>query len=273
MTAPKSFLPQQDTGQLGGFIRGDDGMSFQVMQPKIDAFRAAVLRRSRRSRASAASSAAAAASTTRRRSSASSRSPSARSRRRWSSSASARDLPKRARRAPVLDVRRSGHPVRRRVRRRRRLSVHAARRRHAAAAQLGRARARRRSTELPELTGFEDELVSSQQVSLNVDRAEARQLGIEMNDGDADAQQRVRPAPGLDDLQRAEPVSGRDGGRAAIRPGPRSARPAVRRLRDRPAGAAVRVQPLRARTSANDRVSHNGPVRLRRRSPSSSSPA
>ena len=41
---PKSFLPQQDTGQLGGFIRGDDGMSFQVMQPKIEAFRRAVLR-------------------------------------------------------------------------------------------------------------------------------------------------------------------------------------------------------------------------------------
>ena len=44
VNAPKSFLPDQDTGQLGGFIRGDDGMSFQIMQPKIDAFRAAVLR-------------------------------------------------------------------------------------------------------------------------------------------------------------------------------------------------------------------------------------
>ena len=43
IAAPKSFLPQQDTGQLGGFIRGDDGMSFQVMQPKIDIFRKAVL--------------------------------------------------------------------------------------------------------------------------------------------------------------------------------------------------------------------------------------
>ena len=41
--APKSFLPQQDTGQLGGFIRGDDGLSFQVMQPKIDQYRKAVL--------------------------------------------------------------------------------------------------------------------------------------------------------------------------------------------------------------------------------------
>ena len=44
INAPKSFLPQQDTGQLGGFIRGDDGMSFQIMQPKIEAFREAVLR-------------------------------------------------------------------------------------------------------------------------------------------------------------------------------------------------------------------------------------
>jgi multidrug efflux pump len=44
MKAPKSFLPDQDTGQLGGFIRGDDGMSFQIMQPKIDVFRKAVLK-------------------------------------------------------------------------------------------------------------------------------------------------------------------------------------------------------------------------------------
>ena len=43
IAAPKSFLPQQDTGQVGGFIRGDDGFSFQVMQPKIDAFRRGVL--------------------------------------------------------------------------------------------------------------------------------------------------------------------------------------------------------------------------------------
>ena len=40
---PKTFLPQQDTGQLTGFIRGDDGMSFQVMQPKMEIFRKAVL--------------------------------------------------------------------------------------------------------------------------------------------------------------------------------------------------------------------------------------
>ncbi|OZI71982.1 efflux RND transporter permease subunit [Bordetella genomosp. 12] len=41
--SPKGFLPTQDTGQLLGFVRGDDGFSFQVMQPKIDAYRKLVL--------------------------------------------------------------------------------------------------------------------------------------------------------------------------------------------------------------------------------------
>jgi len=36
---PKGTVPQQDTGQLRGFARGDDGLSFQVMQPKIQAYR------------------------------------------------------------------------------------------------------------------------------------------------------------------------------------------------------------------------------------------
>ncbi|MCP6695956.1 efflux RND transporter permease subunit [Pseudomonas donghuensis] len=40
---PKTFLPQQDTGQLIGFVRGDDGLSFQVMQPKMEIYRRALL--------------------------------------------------------------------------------------------------------------------------------------------------------------------------------------------------------------------------------------
>jgi multidrug efflux pump len=40
---PKGFLPEQDTGQLHGFVRGDDGFSFQVMQPKIETYRQLVL--------------------------------------------------------------------------------------------------------------------------------------------------------------------------------------------------------------------------------------
>lgn len=42
-SAPKGFLPEQDTGQLNGFARGDDGFSFQVMQPKIETYRQLVL--------------------------------------------------------------------------------------------------------------------------------------------------------------------------------------------------------------------------------------
>jgi len=40
---PKGFLPQQDTGQLQGFVRGDDGFSFQVMQPKIEIYRRLIM--------------------------------------------------------------------------------------------------------------------------------------------------------------------------------------------------------------------------------------
>src|SRR5690606_35923053 len=43
VAVPKTFLPQQDTGLLMGMIRGDDGLSFQVMQPKMEQFRKAVL--------------------------------------------------------------------------------------------------------------------------------------------------------------------------------------------------------------------------------------
>jgi multidrug efflux pump len=43
VSIPKTFMPQQDTGMLRGFIRGDDGLSFQVMQPKMEAFRRALL--------------------------------------------------------------------------------------------------------------------------------------------------------------------------------------------------------------------------------------
>jgi len=43
VAAPKGFLPQQDTGQLFGFVRGDDGASYQVMQPKMELFRKLLL--------------------------------------------------------------------------------------------------------------------------------------------------------------------------------------------------------------------------------------
>lgn len=40
---PKTMLPEQDTGQLRGFARGDDGISFAIMQPKIEAYRRLLL--------------------------------------------------------------------------------------------------------------------------------------------------------------------------------------------------------------------------------------
>jgi multidrug efflux pump len=43
VVVPKTFLPTQDTGQLVGFVRGDDGLSFSVMQPKMETFRRAIL--------------------------------------------------------------------------------------------------------------------------------------------------------------------------------------------------------------------------------------
>ena len=38
-TVPKGNVPRQDTGQLRGFARGDDGLSFQAMAPKIREYR------------------------------------------------------------------------------------------------------------------------------------------------------------------------------------------------------------------------------------------
>ncbi|NYT62717.1 efflux RND transporter permease subunit [Alcaligenaceae bacterium] len=40
---PKGFFPQQDTGQLLGFFRVDQGTSFQAMLPKLDRFRETLL--------------------------------------------------------------------------------------------------------------------------------------------------------------------------------------------------------------------------------------
>jgi multidrug efflux pump len=40
---PKGFLPNQDTGQLSGFARGDDAFSYRVMQPKIEVYRKFIL--------------------------------------------------------------------------------------------------------------------------------------------------------------------------------------------------------------------------------------
>ncbi|HTL66243.1 MAG TPA: efflux RND transporter permease subunit [Lacunisphaera sp.] len=43
ISIPKGFLPEQDTGQLQGFVRGDDGFSFQIMQSKIETYRKLIM--------------------------------------------------------------------------------------------------------------------------------------------------------------------------------------------------------------------------------------
>ncbi len=115
---------------------------------------------------------------------------------------------------------------------------------------------------LPELTGIEDELVSSQQITLEVDREAARQLGHRDVHRHPGAQQRVRAAPGVDHLQRDEPVPRGDGGGAAVRAGARGARPGARRHDRRQPGAALGLQPLHAHVRRRPHQPQR-PVRVR----------
>jgi len=174
--APKSFLPQQDTGQLGGFIRGDDGMSFQIMQPKIEAFREAMLR-----------------------------DPAVESIAGFIGGGRGINNAQIFVRLKPLEERRvSGQVVAERIRRtlpkvpgaRMYLYVdqdirfgggfgggsyqYTLRSDNLAELRTWGQRVRDALQTLPELTGIEDELVSSQQITLEVDREAARQLGIEM---------------------------------------------------------------------------------------------
>lgn len=41
---PKTFMPQQDTGQLSAMVRSDDGLSYHTMWPKMDAYRQTLLK-------------------------------------------------------------------------------------------------------------------------------------------------------------------------------------------------------------------------------------
>jgi multidrug efflux pump len=175
--APKSFLPNQDTGQIGGFIRGDDALSFQVMQPKIDAFRRAVLADP------AVESVGGFIGGGRGINNA------------WTF---IRLKPLAERKVPADEV---VERLRRNV-----PKVPGARLWMFVEQDIrfgGRGggagyeytlladdtrllrtwgeRVQKALAELPELTGMDDELVSSQQVSLNVDRAEARRLGVDMS--------------------------------------------------------------------------------------------
>jgi multidrug efflux pump len=176
--APKSFLPQQDTGQIGGFIRGDDGLSFQIMQPKIQAFRRALL-------ADPAVDSIAGF---------------------IGGGRGINNAQVFIRLKPLKDRKESAQMVVERMRQSM-PKVPGARLwlfvdqdiRFGGGGGGGGAqydytlladdtsllktwgeRVAARLREVPELTGFEDELVTSQQISLIVDRAEARRLGVDM---------------------------------------------------------------------------------------------
>ena len=176
MQAPKSFLPDQDTGQLGGFIRGDDGMSFQIMQPKIDAYRKAVLRDP------AVESVAGFIGGGR----------------------GINNAQIFVRLKPLAERKVSAQVIADRIRRnlpavpgaRMFLNVdqdirfgggfgrgsyqYTLRADDLQALRVWGERVRTALSALPEVTGIEDELISSQQITLEVDREAARQLGIEM---------------------------------------------------------------------------------------------
>ncbi len=177
VNAPKSFLPEQDTGQLGGFIRGDDGMSFQIMQPKIEAFRKAVLR-----------------------------DPAVESVAGFIGGGRGINNAQIFVRLKPLDERKvPAQLVADRIRRalpavpgaRLWLNVdqdlrfgggfgrgsyqYTLRADDLTELRIWGQRVRNALAQVPEITGIEDELVSSQQIMLEVDREAARQLGIEMN--------------------------------------------------------------------------------------------
>jgi multidrug efflux pump len=179
IVAPKSFLPNQDTGQLGGFIRGDDGTSFQVMQPKIDVYRKAILQ-----------------------------DPAVQSVAGFiGGGRGINNAQTFVRLKPLKERKVSAQLVADRIRRN---LPHLAGARmflnpdqdirfggggggsaqysytlladDISALRVWGEKVRTALSDLPELTGIEDELISSQQVTLNVDRTTARQLGVGMTD-------------------------------------------------------------------------------------------
>ena len=245
IAAPKSFLPNQDTGQLGGFIRGDDGTSFQVMQPKIQAFRRAVLT-----------------------------DPAVESVAGFIGGGGfgggINNAQTFVRLKPLRERKIGAQEVVERINRslphipgaRMRLFVDQDIRFGgrgqggggyeymllADDSNLLRVWAERVKVALEVLPGVDRirRRTALEPAGHAVDRPRRGQAP-RRRDGDrhAGAQQRVRPAAGLDHLQRAQPVPRRDGGRAQVRAGPGGPRPRVRHGR-RPARATVSVQQVRA---------------------------
>ena len=122
---------------------------------------------------------------------------------------------------------------------------------------------------LPELTGIEDELVSSQQISLEVDREAARRLGIEM----ATVTQALNNAFGQRQVSTIYNAMNQYRVVMEVAPqfaqGPESLDQVYVVDRDRQPSAAVRIQPLHTDICQRPHQPQR-PVRLRERRPSSS---
>ncbi len=162
-------------------------------------------------------------------------------------------LPQAGRR-PDVPQPRSGHPVRRR-RRQRPSTATPCSPTTSRRCGCGRARVRTALADLDELTGIEDELIASQQVTLNVDRTTARQLGVGMSDvtntlNNAFGQRQVSTIyNALNQYRVVMEVA------PELRPGAGGARSAPRRRR-RPDASRWRRSARYQHTVARDRVNH-----------------
>ena len=121
------------------------------------------------------------------------------------------------------------------------VSVHDAELGHRDAVSGGRRSSSRRRASRRSLQDVTSDLqLGNPQASVEIDRERAASLGVTAKQIETRAVQRVRLAPGLDDLHAEQRVLGRDGAPAAVPARSVGAEPAVRPLEHRRARAAQR---------------------------------
>ena len=213
---PKGFFPQQDTGRLIGGIQADQSISFQLMQQKLTQFVDIVQQRSRRWRASVVGFTGGGPDQYRLRlhlaeaAVAAQRSAIdqviARLRRKLAHGAGRASCSCRRSQDIRVGGRQSNAHYQYTLQADDLDELHAGRRRSLAALQ-----------QMPDLTDVNsDQQDKGLETDLH-DRPRHRRAARPQRQPDRQhALRRLRPAPGLDHLQRAQPVSRRHGGRAAV---------------------------------------------------------
>ncbi|VFR56767.1 RND multidrug efflux transporter; Acriflavin resistance protein [plant metagenome] len=257
---PKGFLPEQDTGQLRAFVRGDDGASYQSMLPKMEIYRQLLL-----ADPAVEDVVGSSGGGSRHQQRPHRRAPEASRRTR---------VGRRSGRPPAhLAARAAGRdPVRQRepgpahaqpVGQFWQLRAHPALRRPDPAAPMGNARPGSHAQ------GAGDHGRGRRPWRRHpADHARHRPrsrapAGRGHEHHHAGAEQLLQPTPGRHALQHAEPVPDRDGGRAAIHAVAHGPEPVAHPDRGRHAHPAVRGRKLPVQPSERPRQPH-GPVRLRR---------